>query len=154
MIEIQNIQTIDTSDIVNLLLDEKQQPFQIYFPKETVLFFSSNDAITEDYARLTYTGYRLSKVSNKIVYDIVLPQDHESVLFEVDAKNIELLAEVLLELSYLFGNEPDETEEEYDYWGDVYQYIDDLENDKEDPVCPEFYEIYQEYSNQEEETEE
>ena len=150
MIEIQNIRNVDTNDIVNLLLDEKQQPFQIYFYKETVLFSSSSEAIADDYARLAYTGYRLSKVSDKIDFDVVLPQDHESILFEIDSKNIELLAEVLLELSYLYGNEPDDTEEEHDYREDVYQYLDDLESGKETPVCPKFFEIYQEYSKPEE----
>jgi hypothetical protein len=154
MIEVQNIRNVDANDIVNLLLDEKQQPFQIYFFKETVLFSSSSEAIADDYARLSYTGYRLNQVANKIDYDVVLPQDHESILFEVDSKNIELLAEVLLELSYLYGNEPDNIEEEYDFWGDVYQYLDNLESGKETPICPEFFEIYQEYANPEEDEEE
>lgn len=151
MIEVQNIRNVDAGDIVNLLLDEKQQPFQIYFPKETILSFNSHEDIADDYARLTYTGCRLNKVSDKIDYEIIYPQDDESVLFTIDSKNIELLAQTLLELSYLYGNEPDDSEEEYNYWDNVYQFIDDIERGKEALVCPEFYKIYQEFSNPEDE---
>jgi hypothetical protein len=42
MIEIQKIKNVTTEEITNLLLDEKEQPFEIYVPKSTLLAFNSN----------------------------------------------------------------------------------------------------------------
>lgn len=154
MIEIQNIKSNKLEDIANLLLDEQEQPFEIYFPKYTVLYSSTNEDIADDYARLAYVGYRLNQVSDNINHKVVYPYDHKSVLFEVSTKNLNQLAELLLELSYLYENSDEETNEEFNYWDDVYQYIDDVECGKHISYCSEFIEIYVEFKNKINEKEE
>lgn len=147
MIEIQNINSNKLEDIINLLLDKQEQPFEIYFPKYTLLYSSTNEDIADDYARLAYVGHRLNQSSDHINYEVVYPHDHDSVLFEVTTKSLNQLAELLLELSYLYENSDEETNEEYNYWDDVYQYIDDVECKKHIPYCSEFIEIYIEFKN-------
>ncbi|KYH05860.1 hypothetical protein A1704_12260 [Chryseobacterium cucumeris] len=145
MIEIQDIKTNNNNDIVNLLLDE-EQPFDIYFPKYTILFSSTNEDIAYDYARLAYVGYKLNLLSDNINYDVVHPHDHSSISFEITTKNIDSLASLLLELSYLYEND-DESDLEYNFWDDVFQYIYEVENNISPPTCPEFIEIYHEFVN-------
>jgi hypothetical protein len=71
MIEIQEIKNVTTEDIINLLLDEKKQPFEIYVPKSTQLGFSSNENITDDYAMLAFAGQKLSEAANDFSYNYV-----------------------------------------------------------------------------------
>ena len=146
MIEIQNIKTKASPDILILLLKEKDSDISIYFPKYTVLFSSASKNIADDYARLAYVGYRLNKCSNNVEYEVIPPQQHESVLFKVRPVDLHLLSEVLLELSYLYGNEP---EEDTFHLDNVYQYLSDIDEGKAKVVCQEYVDLYKEYSNRE-----
>lgn len=107
MIELQEIKTTNIEKIIDILLDQKLQPFQIYAPKSTQLGFSRQSAIAEDYALLAYVGQQLKDVSDEFSYEYVSPNEHKSILFEVKTRDIEKLAKILLELSYNFNNEPD-----------------------------------------------
>lgn len=151
MIEIQNIKTDNRDGIVNLLVDEKQQPFEIYFPKCTVLFSSTYEDIADEYAKLAYVGQKLSGLADNMNYEVIYPHEQNSVLFKITTKHLESLADLLLKLSYLYENDTQEEEGEYYYWDDVYQYIHDIENRECIPVCPEFISIYQEYVSKNEE---
>lgn len=144
MIEIQNISNATIDDLVNLLLDEKTQPFEIYVPKSTQLFASSNENIANDYAMLAFAGQKLNEVADEFSYDYVSPSDHDSVLFEIKAKDIKALAEVILFISYGYNNES-EGEEVY-YSDEVYDFIEKVEGGKVVPVCPDFIEDYQKYN--------
>lgn len=143
MIEIQNINNNSIEDVVNLLLDEKVQPFKIYAPKSTQLFASTNIDIANDYAMLVFVGQKLSEVADEFSYYYISPSDHESVLFEVKAINIKQLAEVLLDISYGYNNKP-EGEEVY-CLDEAYDLIDKVESGNIIPACPDFVEDYQEY---------
>lgn len=144
MIEIQNISNTTIDDLVNLLLDEKTQPFEIYVPKSTQLFASSNEDIANDYAMLAFAGQKLSEVADEFSYYYVSPSDHDSILFEIKAKDLKPLAETILFISYGYNNEP-EGEEIY-YLDEVYDFIEQVEEDKSSAVCPDFIEGYREYS--------
>jgi len=152
MIEIQNIERTTIDGIINLLLDEKKQPFDIYIPKSTLLYHSTSEDIANDYATLAYIGQKLSEVSESFSYDYVSPHVHESVLFQVETTNFVGLAEVILELSYEYNNESEDTEESY-FLDDVYQFIDDVENNKITPACQDFLDTYYEFKKEIEEEE-
>lgn len=145
MIEIQDIKATNKGEIINTLLKEKTEQIDIYFPKHTVLFSSSYQDIAEDYAKLAYVGHRLSLVATKVSYEVVHPHEHHSVLFKIIPNNHDLLSEVLLELSYLYGNLIEANGEEYSYSDTVYQYIHEVESGGYIPSCPEFVQIYQQY---------
>jgi hypothetical protein len=83
MIEVQEIRTSNIQEIVDMLLEQRSQPFEIYAPKSTQLHFSEQTAIADDYALLAYVGQRLKEVSDEFSYEYVSPNEHESVLFEV-----------------------------------------------------------------------
>jgi hypothetical protein len=143
MIEIQEIRTTNIQEIVDMLLEQKLQPFEIYTPKSTQLHFSEQSAIADDYALLAYVGQRLRDVSDEFSYEYVSPDEHESVLFEVKTNNIEKLAETLLELSYNFNNAPDS--DEYIPFEDVNDFIGKVQALKIIPACPDFIEVFGEF---------
>jgi len=144
MIEIQNIRTNSIDDIVDRLLDEKTQPFEIYVPKSTQTFASSNRDIANDYAMLAYAGQKLNDVADDFTYYYVSPSAHESVLFEIKTSNIKQLAETILHISYGYGNDPDG--DEIDYLDDIYDFIEKAVTGKVAPICPDFVDDYQEYN--------
>lgn len=143
MIEIQDIKNHSVEDIIDLLLDEKVQPFKIYVPKSTVLFSSTNEDIANDYAMLAYAGQKLSDSSDNLDYEYISPNIHSSVCFTISTKNIEKLATAIYEVSLGYNNE---AEEEVIYLDEAYQFIDDVENLKVVPACKEFIEDYNMYN--------
>lgn len=145
MIEIQNIRTNNIDDIINLLLDKDEQPFEIYVPKSTQLYSSTSEDIANDYAMLAYAGQKLSEVADEFSYDYVSPSNHESVLFEIKTNNLKRLAETILNISYGYDNEHDD--EELYYLDDVYDFITKVTTKEILPVCPDFIEDWQEYNN-------
>jgi hypothetical protein len=149
MIEIQEIRTSNIHEIVDMLLEQKFQPFEIYVPKSTQLAFSEQSTIADDYALLAYVGQQLKDISDEFSYEYVSPDEHESVLFEVKTNNIEKLAETLLELSYNFNNDPDS--DEYIPFEDVNDFIDKVQTLKITPACPDFIEVFREFVDEFEE---
>ncbi|NDV80137.1 MULTISPECIES: hypothetical protein [unclassified Dysgonomonas] len=151
MIEIQDIQTNNIDDIINRLLDEKEQPFEIYVPKSTQTFSSSNRDIANDYAMLAFVGQKLDEVADDFTYYYVSPSAHDSVLFEVKTNNIKQLAETILNISYGYGN--DSEEDEIYFLDDVYDFIEKVITGEVVSVCPDFIEDYQEYNEYADESE-
>lgn len=142
MIEIQNLQGLSEEQIVDLLLEQKSQPFEIYIPKETQRFSSDNESIADDYLNAAYAGQMLSDVAEKFDYEFVSPDKHESILFTVKCADIEALAEALLEISYLYVNDhPDPIE----LWDGRLNFIDEVEKKKIVPACQDFIEVYNEF---------
>ncbi len=103
MIEIQDITTSNIQDIIDILQGESDQPYEIYAPKSTQLYFSEDSAISDDYALLAYVGQKLHDIADEFSYGYVGPNQHDSVLYEVKVKDIQVLAKVLLELSYQYS---------------------------------------------------
>jgi hypothetical protein len=66
MIEIQEIRTSNIHEIVDMLLEQKFQPFEIYAPKSTQLAFSGQSAIADDYALFAYVGQRFNP--NSVIF--------------------------------------------------------------------------------------
>lgn len=151
MIEIQNLRDLTHEDVVNLLLEQKKQPFEIYVPKETQLYNSDREAISDDYAMLAYSGHLLSRVADKFEYEEVQPHDHDSVLFEIETKNIENLANTLLHISYGYVNDhPDDTD--FSYISEASDYLFEVEEGIiKDIACPYFVELTKEFQAENEE---
>lgn len=148
MIEIQNIINLKETDIIDLLLDEKEQPFEIYVPKSTKLFFSESSEIANDYAMLAFAGQKLNEVSEEFNYWYVSPANHDSVLFEIKTKNIESLAKNILNISYGYNNQ---SEEDSIYLDEVYDFIEKVKLKEITPVCSDFIEDYEEYNEESQE---
>jgi hypothetical protein len=149
MIEIQNIREMTEEDIANLLLDQKKQPFEIYITKSTQLYSSTNEDIAIDYAMLAYSGQLLKDVSDGFVYDSVGVAEHKSILFEVSGNDIPKLAKAILEISIGYNNEHEDYDDFY-YHDNVEQFLEYSNNNHIIPACPDFLEIYNEYIEEEE----
>lgn len=145
MIEIQDIKTDNINDIINSLLNKDTGLYEIFIPKLTQVFSSSNEDIANDYAMLAYAGQKLNEIAEDFRYYYVSPCDHKSVLFVIKASNIKQLAEIILHISYGYGN--DSTKDETDYLDDVYDFIEKVQVGKVIPICSDFIEEYQKYNN-------
>lgn len=145
MIEIQDIVNDKIEDIIDLLLNEKEQPFKVYIPKSTRLFFNESSEIANDYAVLAYAGQRLSEAAEEFNYWYISPVDHKSVLFEIKTNDIELLANTILYLSYGYNNQQ---EIGFSYLDEVYCFIEKVKSKEIIPVCPDFIEDYEEYNKE------
>ena len=152
MIEIQNIIEMTEEDIFNLLLNEKKQSFEIYVPKSTQLYSSTNQDIAIDYAMLAYSGQLLKDASNEFDYDSVSVANNASVLFEVSAADIPKLLKAILEISIGYNNEHEDYDDFY-FHENVEQFLDDSNNNQIIPACPDFVEIYNEYIEEEDDDE-
>ncbi|WP_299122327.1 hypothetical protein [uncultured Tenacibaculum sp.] len=135
MIQIQEIKNASKEDVINLLLEEKNQPFEIFVPKETMLYHSTNQDIANDYAVLAFSGQMLKNASDSFEYDYVSPSEHLSVCFTCVAKDFEELASAIFEISLWFFND---FEEEEFYLDEAYQFIDDVKKSKLEPACNDF----------------
>jgi len=149
MIEIQNIKEMTEEDITNLILEQKKQSFEIYVPKSTQLYSSTNQDIAIDYAMLAYSGQLLKNVSNEFEYDSVSVSNNTSVLFEVSVDDITKLSKAILEISIGYNNEHKDYDDFY-FHENVEQFLDDANNNQIIPACPDFIKIYNEYIDEEE----
>lgn len=151
MIEIQDLQGKTKSEIIDLILEQGSNSFEIYVPKSTQLYFSEKEAIAIDYNNLAYAGHLLKEISDSFNYEEVSPEDHESVLFDIETSNLEGLAEALFEISFGYVNdEEDEVyqdiEDDCEFNMNADQYLSDVAEGKINEVaCPYFCEIAQQF---------
>ncbi len=158
MIEIQDLKGKVKSEIIELLLEQESNTFEIYITKNSQLYFSERDAIAIDYNKLAYAGHLLKEISDNFSYEKVLPEFHESVLFTVETNNIDGLAKTLFEISFGYVNdEEDEIYENIDsdinieFWMYADQYLADVISDKIKPVCKYFCDTAIDFFKEEEE---
>lgn len=148
MIEIQELKEKHLEDVLNLLLKE-EQPFEIYVPKETQIYNSEREAISMDYAALSYSGHLLSQVSEEFEYETVSPGKHESVLFRVTTSDIESLASTMLYISYGYVNDHPE-DAQFSYGEEAANYLYEVEQGGIGQVaCPYFVEVSREFGQDE-----
>ncbi len=151
MIEIQDLKDLNYQQIVDLLLQQPKQAFEIYVPKQTSLFNSERFAISMDYAYLAYAGQVLKVISEEFSYAEVPPDSHESILYEIKPTDINLLAEELLNLSYGYVN--DSPDEEFIYAELVEEFLGQVESAEIIPACAYFIEAHKEFAEEEDEEE-
>ena len=145
MIEIQSLKDLTFEQVVDLLLDQKIQPFEIFVPKETQLFNSDRGAIALDYANLAYSGQLLFDIADEFQYEQISPDNHTSVLFTIKTRDIEKLASVLLHISYGYINDHPE-DDEFNYSEESSYYFDEIKSGKVSKIaCPYFIDISKEY---------
>lgn len=147
MIEIQEIKCSSVNEIIDLLLDQKQQPFLIYLPKNTQQGFSTIEDIADDYATITYCGELLNYVSDKFFYSKISAEVHESVMFKIETKRIEELAQVIYNISKGFNN-VEEDEDEGMFGDEVQEFLDQIESKEIEPACNYYYQIFLNYLEQ------
>lgn len=150
MIEIQNIIEMTEEDILNLLLEQKKQPFKIFIPKSTKLYSSTNEDIAIDYAMIAYSGQLLKDASDGFEFDAVGVEEHKSILFEVSGNDIPKLAKAIFDISIGYNNEHEDYDDFY-FHDNVEQFLEDSNNNQIIPACPDFVKIYNEYIDEEEE---
>lgn len=151
MIEIQKLYQKTLRDILELL-KKQEEPFQVYIPKQSVLFNSSDQDIAYDYARLCFCGQLLSENAHRVDYSEVQPHQHESILFNITAHQLERLARAILNISFGYVNDQDDNfydpEDTFEFDGHLYQFLDELEDKKIEPVCKYFYNTFLKYSEE------
>jgi len=144
MIEIQSIEDSSYEDVLNIVLGEKEQPIELYLPKQTVLFSSSDENIAEDYLRISYFGQLLSEVAENLTFEVVSPSEHTSIKFVIHAKNFAKLAQVIYAISHSFNNYFEE-----DIYCDISEELlsfeDEVLTGKLTPFCEYFFDTYKEF---------
>jgi hypothetical protein len=138
-------------EITKILVPEEDGTFEIYVPKSTQEFFSDPNEVAMDYAQLAYAGQLLKNICQEFNYEFVHPTEHESVLFTLKNLDVDELANALIELSYYYGLNDFEDEEEFTY-EDIDQYIGDVNDGKTEAACPDFVEVCNEFFKRAEET--
>jgi hypothetical protein len=151
MIEIQDIQGKTKSEIIDLIKEQNSTSFEIYIPKSTILFSSSNEDIAIEYNKLAFAGHLLKNITTYFQYEEVAPDAKESVKFIIENQDIEILASTLLEISFGYVNDEaeekyKEIEEDYDFWMNADQYLSDVAKGSiKEVACPYFCQIAQQF---------
>ncbi|WP_346862440.1 hypothetical protein [uncultured Draconibacterium sp.] len=152
MIDIQDLEGKIIPEIIDLILEQKSNAFEIYIPKSTALFSSGREAIAIDYNKLAYAGHILQEISYNFSFERVGPDVHKSVLFNVETNDIEGLAKVLLEISFGYVNDcDDDLYEDITFDFDMYaeQYLSDVQSGKLAPCCKYYSDIAVEFFGEE-----
>lgn len=144
MIAVNKMSGYGLDEIKTLIEIEDSESLEIYVPKSTVLYKSTSDDIADDYLLLAYAGQQLHDAAETFDYEEVPPHEHASVLFTVKPNDINLLAEALLNISYCFGNDPDE---EFIEPEEIEGFLYLIEKNELKTACPYFMEVYYEYLN-------
>ena len=149
MIEIKDLEGKVISEIIDMLLEQDSNAFEVYIPKSNSL---QRIEIAIDYNKLAYAGHLLKAISKSFNYKKVSPYNFESVLFNVETTNIDGLAKVLFEISFGYVNdEEDDLYEDLDTDIDIMfdmnadQYLADVRDGKIKPACKFFYDIAEEF---------
>jgi len=154
MIEIQDIEGKTKLEIIDLILEQESNSFEICIPKSTVLFSSATEEIAIDYNKLAFAGHLLKNVSTKFQYEEVPPEAHESIEFNIETSNIDALSSVLLEISFGYVNDQEEEvyqdiEEDCEFGINADQYLSDVNKGRiKDVACPYFCQIAQQFFNE------
>ena len=148
MIQIQDLRGLSKDEIVDLILDQKQQPFEIYIFKTTKKYSSDPRAIWLEYLYLAYTGQVLYDIANEFSYKEVPPEDFESVLFSITVNDINKLAEALLHISCGYVNQ--QHDNEFVYVEFAGEFIAQVECGNIKPACPYFIKVLKEVAAEEE----
>lgn len=136
MIEINEIVGFSIKEIVDLLRTEEHS-IEIYFPKHTKQFFSTNLDIADEYLTLAYVGQKIRSKYQSFNYDIVPPNVQASVLFEIETEDLNDITDLLFYLANtVFVGDDSEG---------ISQFLDDIENGRVEPACPEFIDYYLEF---------
>ncbi len=93
---------------------------------------------------LAYVGQKLHDIADEFSYGYVSPNEHDSVLFEVKVRDIQVLAKVLLELSYEFANT---VGDEYMPRELIYDFIDKIQKSEIIPACPDFVDDFESFNH-------
>ncbi|HWW37837.1 hypothetical protein [Pedobacter sp.] len=153
MIDLTALSGTSIEGILNIVIQNDSERYEVYVPKSTQQYFSDRIAIADDYAKAAYSGHLLSLISESFIYEEAVPAAHESILFEIETKDTSGLAQILFDLTFIYGINSDSEIEDADvdnYDEDLWQYIDDVQTKKIIPVCPYFIEIVTEFSEEEE----
>lgn len=142
MIHINQLQNLSKEQIVDVLLDQKIQPFKICVPKESSLFNSESREISIEYLHLAFCGQQLSNVSDEFSYNHVQPSERNDICFKVRTNNLELLSDVLLDISYGYVNDH---EDDFYFPELVAEFEGNIEMEGYEVACPEFVKYYREF---------
>ncbi len=147
MIRLEQLKGMDEEDVVNLLLEQKQQPFEIHIPKLTDNEPDPLREIADDYAFYAYAGYLLERISNFFEYTFVTPSKRDYVRFVVGCNDLVELAQNLLDISTGDINEPP-GRNPYAFFDATQRYLTGARSGKLKATCPDFIETYIKFLNE------
>ncbi len=138
MIEVINLEGLSIDEIKTIVNTESVK-IEVYVPKKTQTYFSDPVSIAYDYANLAYAGQLLSDASVEFDYNFVIPEVHESVLFEITPIDRYKFSQVLFDIAGLYHSADDGL--------DVEEFLEQVELSEIECACPDFIEVYNEYIN-------
>lgn len=142
MINIADLESFTSSRIYELLLGHDDNHIAISVPKSSKLFFSERENISYDYIRAAYAGQKLFDVSDFFEYEKVSPELHKSIEFKVICADVKTLANILIELTYLYGINEDPDGNELDQLENIVRFEDEIEKMQIVLACPYLVEIW------------
>jgi hypothetical protein len=148
MIDLVDLKEFSLGQIADLINKEAEELIEIYVPKQTEQFFNERSDIAFDYIRAALAGQMLSDISGYFSYEEVLPEHWESILFKINVAEKEKLADVILQITYLYEFNDDPEGDEFEPQETIERFIGDIEEGKIIPVCPYFIDVWEEFSSE------
>ena len=147
MIYIDDIYDLSPGEIVNVLLDENQQPIKLQLPIIATFGYLVPEHIPYDYLQAAYAGELFHAVADKMTYDYVAPFGEDTCIpFTLYFSNIEGMAQAIFEATLLFYNTwPGE--ELVRCWESIDAFEQQIKKTPENVVCRDFVCTYLEYKD-------
>lgn len=94
----------DLDEFTDFLKATDDSTFEIKVPKKTIIYFSTNEDISWEYAIAAYIGQKLNEISSIFSYTNIRLDKQGSFTFRITTTQIDELADLLSEISSVFGN--------------------------------------------------
>jgi len=149
MIDIVTLKDFSSTQISELVDSEAGEIIEVYVPKTSKLYFSERHDIAYDYILAAYAGQKLSEISFFFEYEEVPPALHESILFQIKVADKDVLASLIMDLTYLYDINEDPEADEIEQLENISEFEGDIETKKITPACPYFIEVWKEFNLEE-----
>ncbi len=149
MIDIVALKDFSSTQISELVDSEAGEIIEVHVPKTSKLYFSERQDIAYDYILAAYAGQKLSEISFFFEYEEVPPALHESILFQIKVADKDVLALVIMDLTYLYDINEDSEADEIEQLENISEFEGDIETKKIIPACPYFIEVWKEFNLEE-----
>lgn len=141
-IEINQFEGYDVHEFTSFLEENNDDIFEIFIPKDTTLFYSSNNDLAWEFAIGAYVGEILKKISTEFSYTGAPIATPDRFSYRIKTKSTGTLAVSLLNISSVFGNS--EISEPIDFACEISAFLEDPSN--KEVACKDLFDIALEYA--------